>query len=233
MNQNRLFIPFSIIIAGLIVAGAVFFSKGDKATAPTVIENTEQKEFSIKPVSEEDHIIGNPDADVLIVEYSDYECDFCATFHTTMEQIMEQYGTSGKVAWVFRHFPLDARHKNARMAAEASECVANLSTEDNFWRFSKEVFANQAEILSAEELKKLALSLGVEEVAYDECVKNRTYKEIVENNYQDGLLIAQVDPNFGTPYSIVVSRLGVQASILGAQPYSFVKQIVDTLLTQN
>ncbi|MCB9805948.1 thioredoxin domain-containing protein [Candidatus Nomurabacteria bacterium] len=230
MNQNKVFIPLSIVVAGLIVAGAVFFTKGDQATAPTVADNQDQKEVSIKPVSSEDHILGNPDADVLIVEYSDFECPYCADFHPTMEQIMSDYGASGKVAWVFRHFPLDQIHKKARAAAEASECVSALTDKDNFWNFGKEVFENQEELLSAEGLKSVALSLGVDESSYDECVANRTYQEEVENDYQDGLLIAQSDPNFGTPYSIVISKTGVQASIVGAQPYSLVKQIIDTLL---
>jgi protein-disulfide isomerase len=233
MNQNKLFIPISIVVAGIIVAGAVFFTKGDEAKAPTIVENTDQKEFAIKPVSEEDHILGNPDADVLIVEYSDFECPFCATFHPTMEQVMREYGESGKVAWVYRHFPLDTVHKSARASSEASECVSHLSTDKNaFWEFGKRVFAGQPESLKAESLKSIALSLGVEETAYDECIENKTYAENVEDDYQDGLLIAQADPNFGTPYSIILSKSGVQASIVGAQPYSLVKQIIDTLLTQ-
>ena len=230
MNQNKLFIPVSIVVAGLIIAGAIYLATNKDIQAPNVVENDDPKEYSIKPVSNEDHILGNPDAEIIIVEYSDFECPFCAEFHPTMEQIMSEYGSSGKVAWVFRHFPLDNAHKKARAAAEASECVAKLVGNEAFWAFGKNIFAGQPESLEPDFIKKTALSLGVEESLYNECVQNRTYAEEVENDYQDGLLIAQTDPDFGTPYSIVISKTGVQASIVGAQPYSLVKQIVSTML---
>ena len=65
---------------------------------------------AVKVVDSEDHIFGNPDAPVKLVEYSDFECPFCKRVHPTLKKIMADYGIDGEVAWVYRHFPLDSIH---------------------------------------------------------------------------------------------------------------------------
>src|SRR3546814_8173358 len=69
---------------------------------------------AVRPVSGEDHVMGSPDASVKVIEFSDFECPFCKGFHRTMGQVMEEYGQDGKVAWVYRHFPIDSIHSKAR-----------------------------------------------------------------------------------------------------------------------
>lgn len=232
MNASKLFIPLSIVVAAIIIAGAVFFSKDEEAKPN---ENTDENlagEVSVKPVSESDHILGSPDAEIFIVEYSDYECPFCVRFHPTMEQVMSEYGDSGKVAWVFRHFPLDQIHKDARPAAEASECVAELNGNAAFWDYSKKLFEGSPESLSAENLVSNAVELGVDESAFNECFESGRHAGIVEAMYQDGLAAAQADPQFGTPYSIIMAKSGAQVVVPGAQPYSVLKQVIDSLLAQ-
>ena len=68
---------------------------------------------AVRPVNGEDHILGNPDAPVKLIEFSDFECPFCKRFHPTMKRLMDEYGEDGRVAWVYRHFPLDAIHSKA------------------------------------------------------------------------------------------------------------------------
>lgn len=87
------------------------------------------------PVTEKDHIRGSLDAKVIIVEFSDYDCPFCKRFHNTMIEVFESYDES-EVAWVYRHFPLDQLHPEARTKAVASECIASLEGNDAFWAFS-------------------------------------------------------------------------------------------------
>ena len=89
-------------------------------------------------VSDQDHIRGNRGAKVTLIEYSDFECPFCARFHPTTLQILDEYGDD--VALVYRHFPLDQIHPSARPAAIASECIAELGGEEAFWSFVDEVF---------------------------------------------------------------------------------------------
>lgn len=92
----------------------------------------------IPPVSDQDHVRGNRGAKVLLIEYSDFECPFCSNFHATAQQIIDEYGDD--VAWIYRHYPLDQLHPNARPAAIASECVTEIGGDEAFWKFADEAF---------------------------------------------------------------------------------------------
>jgi len=150
-----------------------------------------------------------------------------------MEQIMSEYGETGKVAWVFRHFPLDQIHPDARPSAEASECVAELAGNTAFWDYSKKLFEGQPSSLTTENLKSNAEALGVNGDEFTACVESGRHAATVEAQYQGGLALAQADPQFGTPYSVVLTKDGNQVVIPGAQPYNVVKQVIDTLLASN
>jgi protein-disulfide isomerase len=92
-------------------------------------------EVNIPPVTEKDFIVGNPNAEIKIVEYSDTECPFSKRFHQTMLDIMKEYEAGGKVAWVYRYFPLDGLHQKARHEAEAVACAAEQGGNTKFWEY--------------------------------------------------------------------------------------------------
>lgn len=100
-TKNNNLIPVAIIVAGLLVAGAVMFSGqgGDRVATNTEPNQPAQVQPTptgstddVNPVTAEDHIKGNPNAPVKIVEYSYFECPFCKRFHVTMNQVMDEYG---------------------------------------------------------------------------------------------------------------------------------------------
>ncbi len=97
------------------------------------------KPESFIALDENDHYRGNPDAEIVLVEYSDYECPFCTRFHTTLKNIVREYGN--QVAWVYRHYPLTQLHPNATVLANASECAAELGGNDAFWQMSDAILA--------------------------------------------------------------------------------------------
>lgn len=96
-------------------------------------------DIDFKPVGENEHILGNQNARIKIVEYSDTECPFCKTFHSTMHRIVDQ--NSGEVAWVYRHFPIPQLHPNAEREAQATECVAEIAGNEVFWGYLDKIFA--------------------------------------------------------------------------------------------
>jgi protein-disulfide isomerase len=253
MNDNKLFIPAAIVIAGLIIGGAIVYTNKAPAGSNPTQNNVAAKNFNFRPIDKNnDHIFGDPNATIKIVEYSDFECPFCSTFHPTMERIMNEYAAQGKVALVYRHFPLRNIHPRAQPAAEASECVAELGGNDQFWKYSKKIFEVRNELMpilqkpqasrTAEDTKKIsdslsdaslkqyATDLGVNGDEFGKCFSEGRYKDRVEEDYQDGISVAKSDPKFGTPYSLVVTKDGVETSISGAQQYTVVKQIIDTVL---
>jgi protein-disulfide isomerase len=145
MNTEKLAVPFAIIIAGALIAGAFYFSN-IKVASQVAKNNTKEvtqptTTNDVRPISADDHLLGNPNADVIILEYSDTECPFCKMFHPTLKRIMDEYGKSGKVAWVYRHFPIDQLHSKARKEAEATECVYDQGGNEMFWKYIDRSFS--------------------------------------------------------------------------------------------
>lgn len=225
--MNKVFIPISIVVSGLIIAGAIFLTTKEQAPTGQVADITELK---IAPIDGTDHILGNPDADVVIVEYSDLECPYCKGFHETMKKIMDEYGPTGKVAWVYRHFPLVQIHPDAKPASEATECVAKLGGNDKFWEYINGLSAGAPESLSTANLLKAALEIGINEAEFKACLASDYPKQEVAKDIADGNAIAGVDKQFGTPYNILISKSGVQTPIRGNQPYANVKGAIDAIL---
>lgn len=104
-----------------------------------ILENEQEPlEVGLRPISENDHILGNIDAKIIIVEYSDLECPFCKVFHNTMHQVVKKY--SGEVAWVYRHFPISGLHPKAFREAEATECAWEQGGNEMFWKYMDKLF---------------------------------------------------------------------------------------------
>lgn len=172
-------------------------------------------------VSSADHIRGNADAKVVIVEYSDFECPFCSNFHETAKQAFEKY--NGDVAWVYRHFPLDQIHPKAREVAEASECVANLGGKEAFWKFADEVFANEENIA---DLSGVATKIGVNSFAFESCLESGEFKDLVQAQYEAGINAGVT----GTPGNFLVNKKGEVWFVPGAVPLIQLESMIDEAL---
>lgn len=229
MKQN-IAIPIAIVIAAALVAGALFL--GGRAANPSTNQNQQEARTNIDvpAVTAEDHILGNPDAPVVIIEYSDLECPFCKEFHTTMKRVMREYGESGDVAWVYRHFPITQLHPNAPRLAEASECVAELGGDSAFWDFVDEIFALAPgnERFPMDQLTQTAGKVGVDEAAFDACLASSKYQDMVAQQFDD----ARTAGAQGTPHNIIVMKNGDTLEMAGAQEYATVKNVVDTILAE-
>ena len=234
-TKNNLAVPIAIVIAGALIAGAVYWSaRGDSvAVAPQPqagTENTAGLE-NMNPIEDSDHIRGNPNAPVKIVEYVDMECPFCKRFHSTMQQVMDEYGKNGKVAWVYRHFPLDSIHSQARTEAVASECANELGGSDAFWKYADRFFEltpsnNQTNIATV--LPQIAREIGLDETKFNSCLASKKY----DKHIQDDLDNATATGGNGTPWSIVVTASGKKYPLSGAQPYEAVKQLIELALQE-
>lgn len=221
MSENKFLIPLSVLVAGALIGGAVFFKS---KTSPTPTDPNEPANIVIEPLTADDHVFGNPNAPVTIIEFSDIDCPFCSNFDVTMRRIISEYGPSGEVAWVYRHFPLDQLHPEARLKAESTECVAELAGSDAFWNYLGALFERDGE--KAADLSAIAAEFGVDATAFQSCVDAKTYAQDVEDDVQGALAAG----GRGTPYSIAIGPNGEKFPINGAQPYDVVKQVIDTLL---
>lgn len=166
-----------------------------------------------------DHIRGNVNAEISVIEYSDFECPFCIRHHPTMKQVMEKYGD--KVNWVYRHFPL-AFHPKAEPAALASECIAELGGNDAFWKFTDAVFEQNNYDYPA-----IARSLGVNEVGFKTCFDSARHKQKIQDQMAGGSA-AGVN---GTPGTIVLRNASGEAKLVsGAVPLASFEAAIDGFL---
>lgn len=220
--KTSITIPLAIIAGGIIVAIAVY------ASVPKAPVKNEGDPSLVRPVSASDHILGNPAASVVIIEYSDFDCTFCKGFHDTLHQVIANAGADGEVAWVFRHLPLSEIHPNARAHARAAECAALASGNDAFWRFSDALFANQpADPSRYGELASLA---GISGDAFATCYSSisSAIDARITSDRQNALDIGAT----GTPYSVILVNGKPEAVMDGAYPYDAVKTLIDESLAQ-
>ncbi len=225
------------VIAMLIMATSLFGDDADSATSKTAKTNVNAAApaaaapsgptgtVQLAAVTADDHMLGDPDAEVTIVEYSDLECPFCKRFHPTMQQVVEEY--DGKVNWVYRHFPLDSLHSKARKEAEATECATELGGNDAFWEYTDLLFEETPSNngLNLESLPDYAEQIGLDRAKFTECLDSGKYADAVASDLAD----AQSAGGTGTPYSVIV--VGDQRiPISGALPFETIAAQLDQVL---
>ena len=242
--KSFLTVPVAILIAGALVAGAVIWTSIGK-TKPAAVATSETEidiKAIMKPVTSEDHILGNPNASIKIVEYSDASCPYCKIFHTTMKKIIDNYGTSGDVAWVYRHFPIDKPdaqgrilHPNAGREAQAMECAASLGGNQKFWAFTNRLYDVTPAVTQAtptgldpKELPKIAGFVGLNVADFNSCLSSEKFKDKVESQYLEAINIGLT----GTPSSILITPDGKYIPLEGALPYEQLKRALDALIAQ-
>lgn len=171
---------------------------------------------------DDDPFLGQSNAPVTVIEFSDFQCPFCRRFvEETLQEIKRNYVDTGKIRWVYRDYPLSQIHPYAEKAAEAADCAGE---QGRFWEYHDLLFKNQA-VWSAGgatvEFRKYASSLGLEEGRFNSCLDSGKYADEVSKDLADGLK-AGVE---GTPTFFVN---GVK--VVGAQPYDVFKTAIDAQL---
>ena len=196
----------SMVLVGVIIGYGVAVSSASPnvptapsqvadapAAKPTPPPTPEAKD--VDPVDlERDHIRGNPEATIAVIEYSDYECPFCSRHHPTMQQLVDE---NDDVMWIYRHFPLGF-HPNAAPLAEASECVWELGGNEAFWTFTDMIFEKGADAANIEEY---ATAANVDASAVRTCVDDGTYAQYVKDDMAGG----SAGGVTGTPGNIVLN----------------------------
>ncbi|OHB22841.1 MAG: hypothetical protein A2939_03475 [Parcubacteria group bacterium RIFCSPLOWO2_01_FULL_48_18] len=229
-SKRDYLMPLSVIIAGALIGGFLYFAP-QKTTTPTAQliadegaeKPTETTAANVKPPSAADHILGNPNAPIAIIEFSDFQCPFCARFHPTMKQLLKEF--PNQVRWVYRHFPLDSIHPQARPAAIASECAAEAGGNDAFWTFTDRVFEQQQQ-MGTNLYEQIARDLNINLKNFRACVSSQKYADKISAHIADG----QKAGARGTPYSILLLPGGKPAVVEGALPIEQIKPLIQEAL---
>lgn len=224
------------ILLGLIFQGKINLAASDEAAlakAPAAAEPagqnndlTEPVSGPITPVSSRDHVRGNPNAQVTLIEYSDFECPFCKNFQETMKQVLKAY--PDKIKWIYRHYPLNF-HANAQKESEATECAYELGGHEKFWEYADKVYertASNGTGFALANLPKLAKELGLDQEKFTACLNSGKYKDYVNQALAGG----QEAGITGTPGVILITAKGEKQLIKGALPLETMKQIINEAL---
>ena len=180
---------------------------------PTGISSVRADDFV-----DNDPVLGDKNAPLTIVEFSDFQCPFCARFSSdAFVQIKKQYIDTGKVKFVYRDFPLSSIHPMAQKAAEASECA---NEQSKFWEYHDKIFLNQAS-LSLDSLKQWATDLKLDTNKFNNCLDSGKYVSEISNDLKD----AAAAGGQGTPYFIVG-----EITVSGAQPFTAFQQAIESQL---
>ena len=174
-------------------------------------------------------MLGRADAPVTLVEFSDYQCPFCQRFFATVFPVLKkEYIDTGKLRYVFRDFPLDQLHPQARKAAEAAHCAGE---QGRYWEMHEVLFRNQRS-LAATQLAEHAPAAGVNGTKLDECLASGRYAARVAQGVTDGAAIGVK----GTPAFVVGKTMAGDfvhgTPIRGAQPLETFRRIIDQTLNE-
>ena len=217
-------VPMAIIIAGVLIAGAVFYSNKGPADQQGAIGQLAGK---VEVSADDDPFLGPENAKVTIIEFSDYQCPFCRSFwRDTLGQIKEKYIDAGKsVRFVYRDFPLSSIHPTAQKYAEAAECAQD---QKKYWEMHDKIFEEQDKLgqgtISAydlEDIKKWATELGLDSFNFNQCLDSGKYAAEVKKDFDDG---SKAGIN-GTPSFFVNGKI-----LVGAQPIQAFIQVIDSEL---
>ena len=248
-RSSLITIPGAIIVAGAIIAIAIVWTT-KPAKAPSAQNSGAQipqvGQVTLAPVTANDHIFGNPNAPIKIVEFSDPSCPYCKQFNPTMEQVMSTYGPGGQVAWVYRQFPLDkpdqngnVLHPNSGNEAESLECAASLGGNTAFWAYEKEWYnvfplqgaTDRSVADDTAQLAQIAKDVGLNALSFNDCVTSKQFNSKIDAQYTDGINAGVM----GTPSNIIITPSGTKIPLTGANSgavsYATLKSIIDTLIS--
>lgn len=220
------FLPGAIVLAGLIIAFTVYMVRTD----PTPRLGTGDTS-RVRPVTPADRIIGNPQAEVMIIEYADIDSEYSKQFQATMQQIMSEYAAGGKVAWVYRHLPLLDQHQGSASHAEAAECAAFLGDDDAFWRFidALQSAAPGESQFPVDAYPSVVAQLGLPKDAFEQCLMDGRFTKKVYEDSTNGLAAGAE----GAPFTVIMTKSGTSAGIQGALSYEDMKHVIENALQKS
>jgi protein-disulfide isomerase len=174
--------------------------------------------------------IGQPEASVVILEYSDFQCAFCVKFASeTLPRLIENYVDTGRVRLVYRYLPLESRNPHAMKAAEAAEC----GHQQGRFRDMHDALFERPDQLDPPNLIARAKDIQLDEAAFRECMDGQVTSRIRRDMTEARELSIAGTPTFLFGRVDSEQRLKVDRRVVGAVTYDRIASILDELLTQS
>jgi protein-disulfide isomerase len=197
-----------------------------RAAGPPPPVAPDSRELSIA----DSFVKGGPGARVVVVEFSDFQCPFCARHaRQTLPQIEREYVTTGKVLYAMRHLPLEALHPDAFRAAAAAECAGD---QGRYWQMHERLFANQ-QALTANDVRRYARETGLEAAAFEKCLDTDTHGPKIRRDLTEAQAAGVTGtPTFFLGFAEPGGKVRVVRRIQGAHPFPVFKGAIDGLLAE-
>jgi protein-disulfide isomerase len=224
-NTNPLLI--AVFIALVAITVAVWHATRGAEHEEVLPPAPSTKASDVRGIEPTDHILGNPNAPLVFIVYSDFRCPFCKDYHNSMTRIVETYGREGEVALVLRHMPIVKLHPESPTYALASECVAQEGGNKAFWEFAELMFDTVTEEHSpnSQELVALAEEVGVSGTDFAACMRTSNLMSRVEKDFDEVINVGAR----ATPYTVVVTPYQHIARD-GVRSYAVIAASVETIL---
>ncbi|HMP67192.1 MAG TPA: thioredoxin domain-containing protein [Candidatus Paceibacterota bacterium] len=231
MKNKEIFVfCTSLILIGLVVSASIIYTRTYNKNPKKITISDNDQAYVIQPISSSDHMIGNPNADLILIEYSDFTCQFCREFHPTMMKLVIENAKNGSFAWVYRNFSADEAigNKNSLSMKTAimSECVNEIGGPTKFWNFLSDVYTQTPINFTESDVKKIVENSGINMSEFEKCISSGKFNDKIQRNIDDGLAIYEQDGDFGTPYNILITRDGRKLVLPGPQNYSLLDELI-------
>ena len=228
IKNIKLNTPIAIIIGAIIIAGGIVtygFITTPDSSSPV-------KMFAGKVIDKTDFVDGKSNGNIFMIEYSDTECPYCTSVHSTLKQLRTEY--SDKIGFVYRHFPLTQIHPHAFDEATAITCAGTIAGEKKYYEYIDTLFgykvSNKTTQLPATGKEDTARGIGIDTNAFASCLASNEAKQIVNDSLADGVK-AGVQ---GTPTTFLLKKVRkgyeIIAVIDGARPYEYFKAAIEEAL---
>lgn len=239
-DKTKLILPGAILLAAVLVSGSLLYvnyarpsSGAAQINGGSNPKNRVQAGGSGKVSTDDDAVLGNKNAPLTIIEFSDYECPFCKrSFDQLLPELKKNYIDTGKLKLVYRDFPLSF-HANAHKEAEAAECARSQGDDATYFKFHDQIFnktTSNGTGLALTQLPVIAKNLGLNVSQFQQCLDSGKFKDEVDKDIADGTA-AGVN---GTPSWFVgksTSNGVIDGTlIVGAQPFSAFKAAIEAEL---
>lgn len=224
------FLFLGLFIISLFTGGFGGMLGGSNPGTGNVVVNNEPSgntgvAGNINPsIESNDPVLGDKNAKISIVEYSDFQCPFCERAYSgAIAQFKSSdYFKKGQVNLIYKHFPLTSIHPQAQKAAEASECA---NRQGKFWEYHDKLFTNQ-QALDIQSLKNYAGQVGLNTATFNKCLDEGEAAAEVNKESQQ----AQSAGGQGTPYFVLINKDGDTQAVSGAVPFSNFESAIQSLL---
>lgn len=226
-TYNKLLGAVIVLLIAFSFAGGYILGGSGKVITTAAVVAPQNNNLPAQPPAIVDvktdtaYLLGNKDAKVKIVEFSDFQCPFCGSFFTSsFGQIKKDYIDTGKVTFYLRNYPLPF-HQNAEKAAEAAECAGE---QGKFWEYHDVLFGKQSSWSNTDgvtDFKQYASDLKLDTAKFNSCLDTDKYKNKIAADINDGNSYGVS----GTPTFYINGK-----QLVGAQPYSVFQQAIDSEL---